>query len=37
MSASMSLEEKFEAVMKNNQAIFTFNQELKVYNEYLRK
>jgi len=33
----MSLEERFEDVMKNSQAISTSNQELKSQNELLRK
>jgi len=34
MSSSMNLEEKFEVVMKNNQAISASNQELKDQNKY---
>jgi len=37
MSASISLEEKFEAVMKNIYAISASNQELNAQNKYLRK
>ena len=44
LSASMSLEEKIEAVLKNNQAIAISNQEVKdsnheckAQNEYLRR
>ena len=36
MSAGITLEEKFEALMKNCEAITTTNEELKNYNEYLR-
>jgi len=37
MSSSMSLEEKFEALMKSYQAVSSSNEELKNQNEYLRK
>jgi len=37
MSASLSLEEKFDVVLKNNHEITSSNQELKAQNEYLRK
>jgi len=35
MSASMTLEEKFEALMKSYQSVSSSNQELKNQNEYL--
>ena len=37
MSASMSVEEKLDAVLRRNQEITSSNQELKAQNEYLRK
>jgi len=36
MSASMSLEEKLDAVLKNNQAISISNEELKDSNQELK-
>jgi len=36
MSASMTLEEKFEVLMKNFKAINTNSEELKNQNAYLR-
>ena len=37
MSSSMSVEEKFEALMKSYQTISASNQELLQQNEYLKK
>jgi len=37
MSASLSIEEKLHAVMKDNHEITSSNQELKAQNEYLRR
>jgi len=37
MSSSMTVEEKFEAVIKQMHEMFIANQELKAQNEYLRK
>ena len=37
MSSSMSLEEKFEALMKSHQVVSSSNQELENQNECLRK
>ena len=37
MSSSMTVEEKFEAVIKQMHEMFIANQELKAQNEYFRK
>ena len=37
MSGTMTLEEKFETLMKNYQTVTSTNEELKSQNEYLRK
>ena len=37
MSASLSLEEKLDAALKENHEITSSNQELKAQNEYLQK
>jgi len=36
MSTSMTLDEKFEALMKNYEALRLQNKEIKNHNEYLR-
>jgi len=36
MSASLTLEEKFEALMSSYQSISSLNQEVKNQNEYLK-
>ena len=37
MSASMTVQEKFEVLIKNYEAIITNNEELKNQNAYLRR